>query len=176
VSDVYLGLGSNVGDRAAHLAHALARLGQEARITGLSSVYETDPVGITDQPRFLNMVARIEADLEPEQLLHLARAIEAERHRVRTVRNAPRTLDVDILLFGDRQIRQEGLAIPHPRMNERPFVLAPLLELAPDLAEPGTGRRYADIFAARGGISGAGMVLTMPGEALLEQDSEEGHD
>jgi 2-amino-4-hydroxy-6-hydroxymethyldihydropteridine diphosphokinase len=176
VSDVYLGLGSNVGDRAAHLAHALARLGEEARITGLSSVYETDPVGITDQPRFLNMVARIEADLEPEQLLHLARAIEAERHRVRTVRNAPRTLDVDILLFGDRQIRQEGLTVPHPRMNERPFVLAPLLELAPDLTEPGTGRRYADIFAAGGGVSGAGMVLTMSGEALLEQVREGGHD
>jgi 2-amino-4-hydroxy-6-hydroxymethyldihydropteridine diphosphokinase len=175
VTDVYLGLGSNVGDRAAHLAHALARLGQEARITGLSSVYETDPVGITDQPRFLNMVARIEVDLEPEELLRLARSIEAERHRVRTVRDAPRTLDMDILLFGDRQIRQEGLTIPHPRMNERPFVLAPLLELAPDLTEPGTARSYADIFAAGGGVSGAGMVLTMPGDALLEGDREGGH-
>jgi 2-amino-4-hydroxy-6-hydroxymethyldihydropteridine diphosphokinase len=176
VTDVYLGLGSNMGDRESHLAHALARLREETRLTGLSSVYETDPVGVTDQPRFLNMVARIEGDREPDALLRLTRSIEDERHRVRTFRNAPRTLDIDVLLFGDRQVHQEGLTIPHPRMNERPFVLTPLLELDPDLTEPGTGRRYADIFAEGGGVAGAGMLLTMPGEALLGRDREEADD
>lgn len=173
MTHVYLGLGSNVGDREAHLAHALGRLQEEDLLTGVSSVYESDPVGVTDQPRFLNMVARVETDREPTDLLLLVRAIEAERDRVREFRNAPRTLDIDILLYGDRQIRQEELTVPHPRMNERPFVLAPLLELDPDITEPGTGRRYSDIFADAGGIAGAGMFLTMPGERLLERGGAE---
>jgi 2-amino-4-hydroxy-6-hydroxymethyldihydropteridine diphosphokinase len=167
VTHVYLALGSNLGDREAHLAHALGRFQEEDTLTGVSSVYETDPVGVTDQPRFLNMIACVETGRTPTDLLLLVRSIEAERDRVRTFRNAPRTLDIDILLYGDRQIRQEELTVPHPRMNERPFVLAPLLELDPDITEPGTGRRYSDIFAAAGGIAGAGMFLTMPGERLL---------
>lgn len=169
MTPAYLGLGSNVGDREAHLAHALGRLHQEDTLTGVSSVYETDPVGITDQPRFLNMVARVDTGREPTDLLLLVRSIEAERDRVRTFRNAPRTLDIDILLYGERRIRHEELTVPHPRMNERPFVLAPLLELDPDITEPGTGRRYSDIFAAAGGIAGAGMFLAMSGERLLDR-------
>jgi 2-amino-4-hydroxy-6-hydroxymethyldihydropteridine diphosphokinase len=167
VADIYLGLGSNVGDRESHLAHALARLREEASLTGISSVYETDPVGVTDQPRFLNLVVRIASEREPEDLLRLVRAMEAERDRVRTFRNAPRTLDIDVLLFGDRQIRQDGLIVPHPRMNDRGFVLVPLLELDPELLEPGTGRRYADILAMAGDAAGAGITRTVPGEALL---------
>lgn len=142
-------------------------------LTGVSSVYESDPVGVTDQPRFLNMVACVETGREPTDLLLMVRAIEAERDRVREFRNAPRTLDIDILLYGDRQIRQEELTVPHPRMSERPFVLAPLLELDPDITEPGTGRRYSDIFADAGGIAGAGMFLAMPGERLLERGRAE---
>lgn len=141
----YLALGANLGDRVAHLRHALRRLAEEGgRLTGVSRVYETDPVGFEDQPPFLNLVARLETPLEPEALLDFARRIEGERGRERTFRNAPRTLDIDVLLYGDRRIDRPGLTVPHPRMNERAFVLVPLLELEPALREPGTGRAYAD--------------------------------
>jgi 2-amino-4-hydroxy-6-hydroxymethyldihydropteridine diphosphokinase len=154
VTEVYLGLGSNVGDREAHLAYAIARLEASARVTGRSSVYETAPVGFADQRPFLNMVVRIETGQTPVELLASIRAIEAERGRVRTFRNAPRTLDVDVLLFGDQRLQLETLTVPHPRMNDRPFVLVPLLELAPDLTEPGTGRAYRELLDQAGGPGG----------------------
>lgn len=165
MTDVFLGLGSNVGDREAHLAHALRRLAAETRLTAVSRVHETEPVGHLDQDRFLNMVARIRTPLDPMALLRLVRAIEGERARVRTFRNAPRTLDIDILLMGDLRVDLETLAVPHPRMAERPFVLVPLLELDPDLTEPGTGRRYSDILADIGGP--AGVECWMTGDRLL---------
>lgn len=161
---VFLGLGSNQGDREAHLAHAVARLAGATRLTGLSSVYETDPVGFADQPPFLNMVVRLETDREPDDLLRLTRAIEAERGRVRRFRDAPRTLDVDILLFGERRLDSDDLTVPHPRMHGRAFVLVPLLELEPTLAEPATGRPYARLLEAAGGAGGVTRVMT--GEQL----------
>ncbi len=139
-TQVYLGLGSNVGDRESHLRHALRRLAEEAELTGTSSVYETDPVGYADQRAFLNMVARITTDLPPESILGLARRIETERQRLRPFRGAPRTLDVDVLLYGDLCLDEPGLTIPHPRMKERAFVLVPLLEVAPAAVDPETGR------------------------------------
>lgn len=166
----YLGLGSNLGRREAHLGHALRRLGEEAgRLTGVSGVHETDPVGFEDQPAFLNLAARLETSLEPEALLALARSIEAERGRARSFRNAPRTLDVDILLYGDRRIHRPGLTVPHPRMTERAFVLVPLLELAPALVEPGTGtpyRAYLEELETLGPTPGVRRVG--PGEELME--------
>jgi 2-amino-4-hydroxy-6-hydroxymethyldihydropteridine diphosphokinase len=165
VTSVFLGLGTNLGDRAAHLAHALARLAEELSVTGVSSVYETDPVGFADQPRFLNMVVRAETARSPDELLALTRGIEAERGREREFRDSPRTLDVDVLLYGDHQVRLEGLTVPHPRMAARPFVLVPLLELAPSLAEPGTGRPYRELLAAAGGALGVRKVLA-PGALI----------
>jgi 2-amino-4-hydroxy-6-hydroxymethyldihydropteridine diphosphokinase len=147
VTAVYLGLGSNVGDRQAHLDHAVARLSGAGAVTGLSAVHETDPVGYSEQPRFLNMAVRLETELDPMALLELIFEIEAERGRVRTFRNAPRTLDIDVLLYGDLELRLPGLTVPHPRMAERAFVLEPLLEVESDLREPVTGRSYADILA-----------------------------
>jgi 2-amino-4-hydroxy-6-hydroxymethyldihydropteridine diphosphokinase len=159
----FLGLGSNVGDRQAHLGHAVSRLARATSVTGVSAVYETEPVGLRDQPRFLNMVVRLETELGPGELLQLARAIEAERGRARTVRNGPRTLDIDLLLYGDQRVRREGLTVPHPRMRDRAFVLVPLLELEPELTEPGTGRRYAELLETAGS---GGVVRRMPGEEL----------
>lgn len=167
MTDAYLGLGSNVGDREAHLAYALRRLAAGTRLTGTSSVYETQPVGQLDQAPFLNMVVRVRTALEPVALLGLIHTIEAERHRVRTIRNAPRTLDIDILLMGDQRIELEGLTVPHPRMAERPFVLVPLLELDPDLTEPGTGRPYQELLAAAGGP--VGVVLRTTGDRVLDR-------
>jgi 2-amino-4-hydroxy-6-hydroxymethyldihydropteridine diphosphokinase len=168
VTEVFLGLGSNLSPRKAHLAHAIRRLHQEATVTGISSVYETDPVGFRDQPPFLNMVVRVETGLEPSALLGLARSIEAERGRVRTVRDGPRTLDIDILLFGDRQVRLDGLSVPHPRMHGRRFVLVPLLEVAPEAHDPVSGRPFRELLEGLGAAPGADSVRpVMPGQALM---------
>jgi 2-amino-4-hydroxy-6-hydroxymethyldihydropteridine diphosphokinase len=163
---VYLGLGSNMGDRESHLAHALHRLRAAGSITGVSTVYETDPEDHLDQPRFLNLVARVETALDPLALHRLTRAIEQERGRERSFPGAPRTLDVDILLYGDRSVRLPGLIVPHPRMAARSFVLVPLLELDAGVRDPVTGRAFADHPAAR---APAGMVGYLSGEELLQQ-------
>jgi len=129
---VYLSLGSNLGDREANLRAALDRL-EPRRI---SPTYETAPVDYTAQPFFLNLVAEIETDLMPLQLLSRTQRIERELGRVRGIPKGPRVIDIDILLFGSRVMRTKRLEIPHPRMQDRRFVLVPLADLAPDLRHP----------------------------------------
>jgi 2-amino-4-hydroxy-6-hydroxymethyldihydropteridine diphosphokinase len=148
----YLGLGSNVGDPAAHLRAALQLL--EARgveIDAVSSTYVTEPVGeVLDQPDFLNAAARIRTDLEPEDLLDACKAVEAERGRsLDAPRHSPRPLDVDLLLLGDLELSTDRLTLPHPEVRSRRFVLVPLLELDPELTLP-DGTRLADCLAALG--------------------------
>jgi 2-amino-4-hydroxy-6-hydroxymethyldihydropteridine diphosphokinase len=139
----YLGLGSNVGDRAAHLRAAIAMLGERGvEVEAVSSAYETEPVGeVLDQADFLNAAIRIRTELEPEELLDLCKAIEAERGRALDApRHSPRPLDVDLLLLGDLELTTARLTLPHPEVTSRRFVLAPLLELDPALKLPnGTG-------------------------------------
>lgn len=127
----FLALGSNQGDRWAHLRRAVAGLPDVVRV---SSVYETDPVGgPPSQGPFLNAVVELDSDLTPRQLLETARKLEAAAGRVRDERWGPRTLDVDVLLVGDLAVQEPDLQVPHPRMWQRPFVLVPLAEIAPDL-------------------------------------------
>ncbi len=144
VTRAYLGLGSNQGDRAAILHEALARLeaSEHIRVRKQSSLYETAPVGVTDQSWFINLVAQVDTDLDPQALLGLVLAVERGLGRVRMQRWGPRTVDIDILLYNDVQLDTPALAIPHPEMTRRRFVLEPLLEIAPDAALPG-GRRLA---------------------------------
>lgn len=124
----YLGLGSNLGDRVEHLRTAVAALPD---VVAVSPVYETDPVGgPAGQPAFLNLVVALETELSPHQLLDVARGLEAAAGRVRTEKDGPRTLDVDVLLVGDLTVAEPDLVVPHPRMWERRFVLAPLADLA----------------------------------------------
>jgi 2-amino-4-hydroxy-6-hydroxymethyldihydropteridine diphosphokinase len=134
VTRAYLGLGSNLGDRLAHLQDGLDALGATDRIEVLavSDVYETAPVGGPDQDDFLNAVVEIETDLAPRALLAVALHVESLEARVRTVRWGPRTLDVDVLLYGDERVDEPDLQVPHPRIAERGFVLAPLHDVAPD--------------------------------------------
>jgi 2-amino-4-hydroxy-6-hydroxymethyldihydropteridine diphosphokinase len=142
----YLGLGSNVGDRRAHLRAALGLLAEHGvAVEGVSSTYETEPVGeILDQPDFLNAAARVRTALEPEPLLDVCKAIEVEQGRMLAgPRHGPRPLDLDLLLLGDVELHTERLELPHPQVTSRRFVLIPLLELDPDLALP-DGTRLAE--------------------------------
>lgn len=132
----YIGLGSNVGDRAANLRKAVELLAAAGRVTKVSSFYCTEPVGMEDQEEFLNAVAAIETDLAPDKLLTLCQGIEQELGRNRDVRWGPRTIDLDILLHGDRVVQTADLTVPHPLMAERGFVLVPLCEIAANVVHP----------------------------------------
>jgi 2-amino-4-hydroxy-6-hydroxymethyldihydropteridine diphosphokinase len=141
----YIGMGGNMaswaGEPAATLAAAALRLESLGRVVCRSSLYSTVPVGYAAQPRFVNAVVGLETELEPKELLRGLLAIEMEfgRDRALSIRNGPRTLDLDILLFGDLVIGEPGLEIPHPRLAERAFVLIPLNEIAPDAVVPRAG-------------------------------------
>ncbi|MDN3429141.1 2-amino-4-hydroxy-6-hydroxymethyldihydropteridine diphosphokinase [Microbacterium sp. APC 3898] len=136
----YLSLGSNMGDRFEMLRQAVAQLVEHpaVTVTRISSLYETDPVGYTDQEPFLNMVVQLETELTALALLDVCQKIEQNLNRKRLVRWGPRTIDLDILLYNQDRIETDRLTVPHPRMNERAFVLIPLLEIDPGLEVAGT--------------------------------------
>ncbi len=130
----FLALGSNLGDRLANLRKAVSVLRESGcQTTGVSSVYETKPVGLTDQPDFLNAVIRIKTEHSPKALLELCQAVELRLGRERTIKWGPRVIDLDILLYDGVTLDEPGLTIPHPRMLERAFVLVPLLEIDPEV-------------------------------------------
>jgi 2-amino-4-hydroxy-6-hydroxymethyldihydropteridine diphosphokinase len=133
---IYLGLGSNLGDRLENLKKAVEALPPMAVEIAASKVYETEPWGYLDQPAFLNQVVEVESELVPAELLAYLKQIERSLGRQVTFRNGPRLIDMDILLYGAMMIEQDGLKIPHPRMCERAFVLRPLADLAPNLRHP----------------------------------------
>jgi len=132
----YIGIGSNVGDREANCRKAIELLAEAGRIVGISSLYRTEPVGYHEQEDFINAVAAVETDRTPADLLQVCNAIEDRLGRKRGLRWGPRTADLDILLYGSQVVNQPGLAIPHPRMAVRKFVLIPLAEIAPDAVNP----------------------------------------
>src|ERR1700747_3516360 len=147
--NVYLSLGSNLGDRAANLRAAIAALpSAKFRVQKVSSFYETEPVDYLDQPWFLNCVVEGTTDLQPIDLLRALRAIESRLGRKKAFSKAPRLLDIDILLFGDLSLNTPELQIPHPRMLERKFVLAPLAEIAPQLQHPSWPATESDLLAS----------------------------
>lgn len=146
---VHLGLGSNLGDRRAHLRAALERISDVARIDAISGVYRSEPTGYREQPDFWNLVAAVSTDLEPESLLEATQRIEETLGRRRTFRNAPRPIDIDVLLYDDVVMESPELVVPHPRMLDRAFVLRPLLELAPDARHPVTGACLAEHLRSR---------------------------
>jgi 2-amino-4-hydroxy-6-hydroxymethyldihydropteridine diphosphokinase len=155
---VFVGLGSNLQQPIVQLQQAIRELSAlpASGVLKVSSFYETAPVGIVDQPMFINAVAMLQTELEPHLFLQCLLAIEAGHARVRGPRNGPRTLDLDILLFAGLRIDEAHLVVPHPRMHERAFVLIPLLEIAPEVDIPGKGA--ARIWLAKTGPGGVRLA------------------
>lgn len=150
-TDAYIALGSNMGDRQLNLLRAVAEIGKlpTGKMTGLSPFYETTPVGVTDQPLFCNAVLRLNTVLSPFELFKCLQQIEDNVFtRKRTVRWGPRSIDLDLLLYGDEVIDDDNLTVPHPRLAERRFVLQPLCDIAPDLVHPELGRKLADLLVS----------------------------
>jgi len=143
----YIGLGSNLEDPLDQLRRAFADIDKlpDTRLVARSSLYRSAPIGLLDQPDFVNAVAKIETSLAPQVLLQALLHIEHQHGRERTIRNAPRTLDLDVLLYDDMQLHEPGLTIPHPQMHLRAFVLRPLLEIAPDVVIPGMGLAHQSL-------------------------------
>jgi len=141
VTRAFVGLGANLGDREGTIAEAVRLLGERdgVRLLAVSTLRETDPVGVVDQPRFLNGAALLETELAPRELLDALLAVEHELGRVRDERWGPRTIDLDLLVYGEIELDEPGLTVPHPRLHERRFALEPLAELDPGLRIPGRG-------------------------------------
>ena len=132
----FIGIGSNLGDRIHYCKSAIDEIGRFAKIVKVSSIYETEPVGKEDQPEFINCVAEIETDLSPQNLLKDLNSVEEKLDRVRHEKWGPRTIDLDIIFYNDRVIKDEKLEIPHPRAHQRRFVLEPICEIAPKFIHP----------------------------------------
>lgn len=143
----YVGVGSNLGKRRQNCLHALESLEKRGiRVRNKSSIYETEPWGVKDQPAFLNMVIEVETDLQPAQFLQALKEIERESGREKSYKWGPRCLDLDILLFDDITVDQDDLCIPHPLMHEREFVLRPLCEIAPEAKHPVLKKSIRELF------------------------------
>ena len=154
----YLSVGSNIGDRLHHLVEAVRTLHSHegVEVLAVSSIYETAPVGYTDQADFLNVAICVETAVGGQELLEICQQVEQELGRERTIRWGPRTVDLDILLYGTDAIEAENLVVPHPRMHERAFVLVPLLEIAPLIAHPtAPGKLYSEEAA----VQDSGVML-----------------
>jgi GTP cyclohydrolase-4 len=151
---VYLGLGSNLGDRQGNLSMSVKLLSDQINVERISSIYETEPVGYLEQPKFLNAVLRSTTHLTPEMLLALVKDVEKALGRVSSFVNAPRPIDIDILFYGTRVISSPQLTIPHPRLEERAFVLVPLAEIAPSLRHPVSRRTAKEMVKKVVGLEG----------------------
>jgi 2-amino-4-hydroxy-6-hydroxymethyldihydropteridine diphosphokinase len=154
VAEVYIACGSNLGDRLATIHSALDRIADLGVRVTTSPVYESEPVGYAQQPRFLNGVVQLQTDVPPTRLLVRLLEVEKGLGRERNFPNAPRTIDLDILLYDDRVIATPELTVPHPRMHERAFVLMPLVDLAPNLVHPIFGQRVDELLESLGPVSG----------------------
>lgn len=164
---VYLGMGTNCGDRLANLLAAIAALAPEVLVTRQSPVYSTPPWGYTDQPDFLNLVVEGTTTLTPQALLRTVKSLEKKIGRTATFRWGPREIDVDILLYNQTIVSAGELEIPHPRLHERAFVLVPLSDLTPNLIHPKLGKRVSELLAE---IDKSGITPYLPDNQTEEEE------
>jgi 2-amino-4-hydroxy-6-hydroxymethyldihydropteridine diphosphokinase len=169
---VYLSLGSNLGDRENHLRDAITRLVAHGRIIAVSSFYETEPVEFTDQPWFLNCAVALKTTESPAQLMESVLRIELEMGRQRTEKKGPRTIDIDIVFFGDAIVNTPELTIPHPAMQDRRFVLEPLAEIAPELRHPALRKTVRELCHAL--PSGPAVRLVPNSRLEVEAETDRG--
>lgn len=170
MESVYIGLGSNLGDRARHLASGVDTLHRLGEVVAVSDVYESDPLGVSEpQPAYLNMVVSLLTSLSPAVLLNELLDAERRHGRERLVRNAPRTLDLDLLAYGDMVLRRPDLTVPHPRLHERAFVLVPMMEVAPGFRHPVTIQTLPEMMAevASQGIKMVGALENIVGASEM---------
>jgi 2-amino-4-hydroxy-6-hydroxymethyldihydropteridine diphosphokinase len=165
---IYLALGANLGDRGASLRNAVERLRDAVAVERMSSVYETEPAYLLDQPRFLNMALRGHTALDPHALLVFLKRIERDMGRTAGPRYGPRAIDLDIMQYDSLALATADLTIPHPRMAERPFVLAPLAEIAPELVPAGWNRSIGALAEV---VRGNGDVLVRIGDLSIDQNN-----
>ncbi|MFC2068899.1 2-amino-4-hydroxy-6-hydroxymethyldihydropteridine diphosphokinase [Chloroflexota bacterium] len=151
---VYLGIGSNLGNRQANLINALDLLSRRLRVEKVSSVYDTEPIGNKSQTRFLNQVCKASTRLAPGELLVLAKGIELKMGRTFGKINTPRPIDIDILFYSDQIVKTTNLVIPHPRLKERAFVLIPLVEITPELVHPENGKTVTELLNSVSEVQG----------------------
>lgn len=170
LNTAYLALGTNLGVREHYLYTALKELNDTRciKITDFSSIYETDPVGYTDQDSFLNMVIKVKTDLSPLDLLRILQEIEIKLGRERKIRWGPRTIDLDILLYNQENIDDKQLTIPHPRMHERAFVVIPLMDIDKDLILPNSKRALSQYIDKLPDIEGVHLWKQKNGEDVFE--------
>ena len=147
----YLGLGSNIGDKEGYITQALQGISQICQITKKSHLYQTEPVGKVKQDWFLNCVVEIETDMEPTRLLFTLQSIEQKLGRRKTIKNGPRTIDIDILFYGNRIVKTKNLIIPHPRVQERLFVLQPMMDLNPCFVHPVLKKTMQELYTCHPG-------------------------
>jgi 2-amino-4-hydroxy-6-hydroxymethyldihydropteridine diphosphokinase len=145
---VIVGIGSNLGNKEENIRNSIKLIGEKCKILKTSSFYETEPVGCEEQGWFLNCAVEAETRLEPLELLEFLKSVEKRLGRAKTAKNGPRTIDLDILLYGNEIINEKNLIIPHPRLHQRLFVLEPLKEIAPELVHPAFGKNIREIHSA----------------------------
>ena len=168
MATAYIGLGANLGDRMTMLRMAIQRLETLGRIAGVSSLYETEPVGYLEQPRFLNAVVVLDTALAPVDLLSGLLGIELDLGRIRSFPNAPRTLDLDLLMVDDIILETPELTLPHPRLHERAFVLIPLAEVSPELVHPRSGKSLQELLSSLPDQAGVEVSVGAGWESMHE--------
>jgi 2-amino-4-hydroxy-6-hydroxymethyldihydropteridine diphosphokinase len=162
LTPVIVGLGSNLGEPDRHLVRAVQQLAKELAIDALSSLYRSQPVGYATQPDFRNVVCLVRAHSAPGELLRTVQQIEENLGRTRSFPNAPRTIDIDLLAYGDRVLDTPELILPHPRLHQRAFVLVPLAEIAPNWRHPVFGKTAAELLSAAGPLERIERVGSLP--------------